>query len=452
MKKLTKNNHSFKKSKKGIYKKVAVIGCGYVGLTSGICLANIGHRVICVDNDETKIKSLISGKIPIYEPGLEDLMKKVTSIKTGPRLEFSNSLEYAIKESEIIFVAVGTPSNPDGSADLSYVENVARTIALNIDEYKLVVEKSTVPVQTADWIKTTINRYKKNNIEFDVASNPEFLREGSAVKDFMFPDRIVIGVETERAKKLMLELYEPIKAEKIVVDTKSSELIKHASNSFLAMKISFINAVANVCERTGADIEKVALGMGLDKRIGRSFLNAGIGYGGSCFPKDVKAFIWISQNIGYDFGLLKEVEKVNQTQRKLFIKKIEETLWILKDKKIGVLGLAFKPDTDDIRESPAIDVIKILKEKGAKLKVYDPKAMEKFKVIFPDLEYCKNVYQVVENSDCLIFLTEWDEFKKINFKKVKQIMSQAIILDGRNMFSPEKMKKLGFVYKSIGRE
>ena len=432
--------------KNSVSKKITIIGSGYVGLTSGICFAEIGHNVICIDSDKSKIEKLKSGKIPIYEPGLDELMKK-----NRDRLEFSTDLIYGIKESEIIFIAVGTPSNADGSADLSYVETVARSVAINMQEYKLIVEKSTVPVQTAEWIRVTINRYKGKDIEFDVASNPEFLREGSAVKDFLFPDRIVIGVESEKAKKLMLCLYEPINAEKVIVDTKSAELIKHASNSFLAMKISFINAVANICEKTGADIEKVALGMGLDKRIGKDFLNAGVGYGGSCFPKDVRAFIWISQQLGYDFNLLKEVEKINLKQREIFIKKIEESLWILKDKNIGILGLSFKPDTDDIRDAPAIDIIKNLKEKGAKIKVYDPKAMDNIKKIFADIEYCDGLDSVAKNSDCLIFLTEWEEFKHIDFDKIKKLMSQPIIIDGRNIFDLEKMKKLGFVYKSVGR-
>jgi UDPglucose 6-dehydrogenase len=427
-------------------KKITIIGSGYVGLTTGICFAEIGHKVICIDSDKEKIAKLKSGKIPIYEPGLDELMKK-----NKDRLEFSNDLVYGIKESEIIFIAVGTPSNPDGSADLSYVENVARSIATHMQEYKLIVEKSTVPVQTAEWIKITIDRYKHKEVEFDVASNPEFLREGSAVKDFLFPDRIVIGVESERAKRLMLEIYEPIKSEKLVVDTKSAELIKHASNSFLALKISFINAVANICEKTGADVEKVALGMGLDKRIGKHFLNAGIGYGGSCFPKDVKAFVWIAQQVGYEFALLKEVEKINLKQRELFVKKIEETLWIIKDKNIGILGLSFKPDTDDIRDAPSIDIIKSLKTKGAKIKVYDPKAMDNMKKIFPDITYCSDIETVAKDSDCLVFLTEWGEFKNVDLPKIKTLMTQPIIIDGRNIFDLEKMKELGFIYKSVGR-
>lgn len=426
--------------------KVGVVGCGYVGLTTGVCLAELGHRVVCVDNNNQKINLLKEGKIPIYEPGLEKLIKK-----NKKRIKFSTEIKDAVLENNVVFIAVGTPSNEDGSPDLSYVENVAKEIALWLNDYKVIVEKSTVPVETADWIKKTIERYKKNEVEFDVVSNPEFLREGSAIKDFLKPDRIVIGAESEKAKKIMLELYKKIKAPKLVVDTKSAELIKHASNSFLAMKISFINAIANICELAGADVEKVALGMGLDKRIGNEFLKAGIGYGGSCFPKDIDAFIWIAEKLGYDFSLLKEVKKINQNQRELFIKKVENTLWIIKDKTIGILGLSFKPNTDDIREAPSIYVIKNLKQKGAKIKAYDPKAMNKMKELFPDIEYCSSVYEVAEGSDCLLILTEWDEFKKMNLKKIKSLMATPVIIDGRNIFNPQQVSKLGFVYKGIGR-
>lgn len=426
--------------------KIGVIGCGYVGLTTGVCLAELGHNVVCVDNNKDKINLLKEGKIPIYEPGIEKLIKK-----NKKRIKFSNEIKDAVLENIVIFIAVGTPSNPDGSPDLSYVENVAREISLWLNGYKVIVEKSTVPVETADWIKKTIERYKKNKVEFDVVSNPEFLREGSAIEDFLKPDRIVIGVESERARKIMLEVYKNIKAPKLIVDPKSAELIKHASNSFLAMKISFINAVANICELAGADIEEVALGMGLDRRIGRDFLKAGIGYGGSCFPKDIDAFIWIAEKLGYDFSLLKEVKKINQRQRELFIKKIEDTLWIIKDKTIGVLGLSFKPNTDDIREAPSIYIIQSLKQKGAKIKAYDPKAMSKMKEIFSDIKYCNSVYEVAKGADCLLILTEWDEFKKLDLKKIKKLMNTPIIIDGRNIFNLKQIVNLGFIYKSIGR-
>ncbi|MEN3013008.1 MAG: UDP-glucose/GDP-mannose dehydrogenase family protein [Endomicrobiia bacterium] len=426
--------------------KIGIIGCGYVGLTSGVCFAELGHDVVCVDNDKQKIEILKKYKPPIYEPGLDKFLKK-----NKKRIKFSSEIKDAVLNNKVVFIAVGTPSNSDGSPDLSYVENVAKEIALWLDDYKVIVEKSTVPVETAEWIKKTIEKYKKNNVQFDVVSNPEFLREGSAINDFLKPDRIVIGTESKKAQKIMLNLYKKIKAPKIIVDTKSAELIKHASNSFLAMKISFINAISNICELTGADVKKVALGMGLDKRIGKEFLSAGIGYGGSCFPKDIDAFIWIANKLGYDFSLLKEVKKINQYQREIFVKKIEEVLWILKNKTIGILGLSFKPNTDDIREAPSIFIIKSLKEKGAKIKAYDPKAINKMKQVFSDIEYCDSVYKVAEGCDCLAILTEWDEFKKIDLMKVKKLMNHPIIVDGRNIFEPEKLTKYGFVYIPTGR-
>jgi len=429
-------------------KKIAIIGSGYVGLVTGACLAEIGNKVICVDNDNKKIQLLKKNKIPIYEPGLEEIVKKNVKLK---RLSFSNDISSSVRKSEIVFIAVGTPSREDGSADLSFVENVCKEIAKSLNSYKLIVEKSTVPVETGEWVEKTINKYLKKKVPFDVASNPEFLREGSAVNDFLNPDRIVIGVKSKQAEKILTELYKPLNAPIVVTDIKSAELIKHASNSFLALKISFINAVGNICERTGADITKVAEGMGLDKRIGKHFLNAGIGYGGSCFPKDLDAFIWIAGKLGYDFELLKVVKKINEEQKKLFVRKIEDTLWIIQGKTIGVLGLAFKPNTDDMRQAPSIDIINMLKSQGAKIKAYDPKAMEKAKAIIKDIKYCKDVYETAKNSDCLLILTEWEEFKNIDLKRIKKLMAHPVIIDGRNIFEPEKLNKLGFVYKSIGR-
>ncbi len=429
-------------------KTVTIIGSGYVGLVTGACLAEIGNKVICVDNDTKKIQLLKKNKIPIYEPGLEEIIKRNTKFK---KLSFSTNISESVKKSEIIFIAVGTPSREDGSADLSYVENVCREIAKSLNSYKVIVEKSTVPVETGEWVEKTINKYLKKKIPFDVASNPEFLREGSAVSDFLNPDRIVIGVKSKQAEKILTELYKPLNAPIVITDIKSAELIKHASNSFLATKISFINAVANICERTGADITKVAEGMGIDKRIGKSFLNAGIGYGGSCFPKDLDAFVWIAGKLGYDFELLKAVKKINEEQKRLFIKKIEDTIWIIQGKTIGVLGLAFKPNTDDMRHAPSIDIINTLKNHGAKIKAYDPKAMEKAKKILKDIKYCKNPYEVAKNSDCLLILTEWDEFKNLDLKKIKKLMVHPVIIDGRNIYNPEELTKLGFIYKSIGR-
>lgn len=428
--------------------KIAVAGAGYVGLVTAACFAELGNEVICVDIDDSKIRKLSNNQIPIYEPGLEEF---VVRNKKKDRLRFTTDLRDAIKKSDIIFICVGTPPKENGEADLSYVDNVARTIADVMESYKLVVEKSTVPVQTGDEVAKTIRAYNKHKVDFDVVSNPEFLREGSAVQDFMHPDRIVIGCETEKARNLMKKLYETLKAPMLFTDIKSAEIIKHASNSFLATKISFINAIANICELAGADVQKVAEGMGLDKRIGRQFLNAGLGYGGFCFPKDAEAFIRIAERLGYDFKLLKATQEINNDQRKYFVKKIEKSLWVVKGKTIGVLGLAFKPNTDDMRFAPSIDIINDLQKEGAKVKAYDPQAMDKAKQILNNIEYCKNAYDVAEGSDVLIILTEWDEFKELDFKKIKSLLKHPLIIDGRNIYNPEDMKKLGFNYVSIGR-
>jgi len=428
--------------------KIAIIGTGYVGLTTGICLSDVGHTVICVDNDERKIKQLKNNKVPIFEPGLEDLLKK--NVKDR-RLSFTTSIGEAVKKSDVVFISVGTPPREDGSADLSYIENVATDIAKNMDGYKLIVDKSTVPVETGAKVEITIKRNLKKNIPFDVASNPEFLREGSAVYDTLHPDRIVIGVSSKKAENILREIYKPLKSPILVTDIKSAEIIKHASNSFLAAKISFINAVANVCERCGADVEKVAEGMGLDKRIGRSFLNAGLGFGGFCFPKDLEAFVWISKKLGYEFDLLKNVKEINEHQKINFVKKIEDALWVIKGKTIGVLGLAFKPDTDDMRFAPSIDIINLLQKEGAKIKAYDPKAVEKAKLVLKNVKYCRDPYDAARDADCLVILTEWKEVKNINLAKIKKLLKHPILIDGRNIFNPCEMEKLGFVYKSIGR-
>ena len=427
---------------------ISVIGTGYVGLVTGACLAEIGNKVICADNDKKKIDKLKKLIIPIYEEGLQELVKKNVSKK---RLSFTTDIGGAVGKADIIFIAVGTPSKPNGDADLTGIENVARVVAQNMKDYKVIVEKSTVPVQTGEWIKHTINVYNKKNIKYDVVSNPEFLREGKAISDFMHPDRIVIGVESKRAGALLKKLYKPLKAPVIVTDIKSAEIIKHASNSFLATKISFINAVSTVCEKVGADIVKVAEGMGLDKRIGRAFLDAGAGYGGSCFPKDLDAFIKIAHKAGYDFELLEAVKTINEKQKHLIIHKIEKALWIIKDKTIGILGIAFKPGTDDIRMAPSLDIIKLLQEEGAKIKAYDPQAMEKARQALGNVKFCKDAYQVAKDSDCLCVITEWDEFKKLDLLKVKRLLRQPVIVDGRNIFDPKKMKTLGFRYSAVGR-
>ncbi len=429
--------------------RIVVTGAGYVGLVTAVCLAELGNNVVCVDIDEEKIRKLNNNIIPIYEPSLDTLIIKN---KADKRLSFTTDLGKAIKESEIIFICVGTPPKENGEADLSYVENVARTIANVMDSYKLIVEKSTVPVETGYKVAKIIKAYNAHKVDFDVVSNPEFLREGSAVDDFMHPDRIIIGCENERAKQIMEKLYKPLNAPIIFTDIKSAEIIKHASNSFLATKISFINAVANICELAGADVEKVAEGIGMDERIGRSFLNAGIGYGGFCFPKDAEAFIRISEKLGYNFKLLKATQEINNEQRKNFVKKIEKALWVVKGKTIGVLGLAFKPNTDDIRFAPSIDIVRDLQAEGAKIKAYDPKAMEKAKLVLEDVVYCNNPYDVAKDSDALLIVTEWNEFRELDLKRIKPLMKHQLIIDGRNIYNPEELKKEGFTYISIGRK
>lgn len=428
--------------------RIAVIGSGYVGLVSGACFAELGNDVICVDNDNKKIADLKKLIMPIYEPGLEELVERNIKEK---RLKFSNNITEAVRNSLVIFIAVGTPPRDNGEADLTFVENVAAQIAKEMSSYRLIVEKSTVPVETGGWIEHTIRVNIKKNIKFDVASNPEFLREGQAINDFMHPDRIVLGVKSRRAEEILKELYLPLNAPILVTDIKSAELIKHASNSFLAAKISFINAVSQIAEKTGADIEKIAEGMGLDKRIGRSFLDAGLGYGGFCFPKDLDAFLRISQNLGYDFRLLEEVKKVNEEQKSSFLKKIKDNLWIIKAKTIGILGLSFKPNTDDMRFAPSIDIINELIKEGAKLKVFDPQAMPVAKKLNLAVKYCKSAYEVVKNSDCLCVITEWNEFKELDFVKIKKLMKQPIIIDGRNIYDRKKLEKIGFKYIGMGR-
>ncbi len=429
--------------------RISIIGSGYVGLVTGACFADLGNIVICADNDTKKIAALKKGIIPIYEPGLKELIIANTSKK---RLKFTSNIKEAVTSSEIIFLAVGTPSLENGEADLTGIENVARNIAINMARYKVIVEKSTVPVETGKWVKHTIEMYNKHRVKFDVASNPEFLKEGQAINDFMHPDRIVIGVESRKARDILVSLYKPLNAPMVITDIKSAELIKHASNSFLATKISFINALSRICDKVGADVVEVAMGMGLDKRIGRAFLNAGIGYGGSCFPKDLDAFITISEKLGYSFNLLKAVREINDEQRDFFLEKVKEKLWILKDKTIGILGLSFKPNTDDIRNAPSIAIIEALKLEGAKIKVYDPCSMEKIeKEISNGLKFCKDSYEACRDSDCLLIITEWDEFKELDFAKVKRLLRRPLIIDGRNIYDQKVMKKLGFNYVGIGR-
>ncbi len=435
--------------------KITIIGSGYVGLVTAVCFAEIGHEVICIEKDLDKIEKLKVGVSPIYEPGLDEILTKNLNNK---KIIFSNSIKDGVDFSNVIFLCVGTPEGEDGRADLSQIEEASRQIALHIKEYTLIVEKSTVPVNTHQWVKKTIKRYVKDpNVLFDVASNPEFLREGSAIEDFMNPDRIVLGVETQRAKEILIEIYKYFmdKNYKILITSPAAaELIKHASNSFLAMKISYINMIADLCEKVGADIEEVADGIGYDKRIGRAFLNAGIGYGGSCFPKDVKAFIKIAEEYGLNFGLLKETELINRNRRNAFIEKIQNILWISKDKNIAIWGLSFKPNTDDIREAPSIDVVKELIKRKANLFLYDPKAMEHFKKLFPEnnsLHYALNPYDSSKDADAIVILTEWDEFKSVDLKKIKLLMRLPIIIDARNIYDKNLLERLGYEYYSIGR-
>jgi UDPglucose 6-dehydrogenase len=428
--------------------KIAIIGTGYVGLVTGACFAEVGHEVICVDNNLAKVEMLRAGGIPIYEPGLEELVKK--NVAAG-RLSFTDNTTEGVEKSQVIFIAVPTPPLPDGGVDLSFIEKVAREIADGMTSYKIIVDKSTVPVKTGEKVAETIRRYCKGKVDFDVVSNPEFLREGFAVEDLMKPDRIVVGTTSERPVAAMKELYEPFKAPIIITDINSAELIKHAANSFLALKISYINAISVICEASGANVQEVANGIGMDERIGRRFLNPSLGFGGSCFPKDLSAFIKISEQLGYDFRLLKEVQHINADQMERFVKKITDTLWVLKDKTIGVLGLAFKQNTDDVRMSPAIDLCQRLLKEGAKLRVYDPQAMEKARDLLPDVEYVDDMNSVADGCDALVVATEWPEFKQLDLARAKKSLSHPILFDGRNLFDPAEMEKLGFIYKSIGR-
>ncbi len=428
--------------------KLTIIGTGYVGLVTGTCFAEVGHQVVCVDNDPAKIKVLQAGGIPIFEPGLEELVRKNTQ---AGRLSFTVSTAEGVRQSDVIFIAVPTPPLPDGSVDLSFIEKVAREIAASMASYKVIVDKSTVPVKTGDQVAETIKRYCKTPVDFDVVSNPEFLREGFAVEDLMRPDRIVVGVRSQRPVQAMKEIYKPFNAPVIVTDINSAELIKHASNSFLALKISYINAISVMCEATGANVQEVAAGMGMDVRIGRRFLDASLGFGGSCFPKDLSAFIKIAEQVGYDFKLLKEVQNINSRQMERFVKKIVDTLWVLKEKKIGVLGLAFKQNTDDIRSSPAIDLCHRLQKEGATLRVHDPKAMDKARAVLKEVTFVEDMNEVADGCDALVVATEWGEFKKLDLARARQALSHPIIFDGRNLFDPAEMKRLGFIYKSIGR-
>lgn len=431
--------------------QIAIIGTGYVGLVTGACFAEVGHTVYCVDNNSEKVDLLKAGGMPIYEPGLKNLVARNAA---AGRLRFTNSTTEAVDSAEVIFIAVPTPPKNDGSVDLIHIEGVAREIAACLTGYRIIVDKSTVPVKTAERVAKTIRRYAKTKVEFDVVSNPEFLREGFAVEDLMKPDRIVIGVASQRPVAAMRDVYSPFNAPIIVTDTNSAELIKHAANSFLALKISYANALSTICEASGANVQEVTRGMGLDARIGTRFLNAGLGFGGSCFPKDLSAFVHISEQLGYDFRLLKEVQRINSEQMTRFMKKITDTLWVLRDKRIGVLGLAFKQNTDDVRQSPAIDLCQRLLKEGAKLRAFDPEAMGKARAILPASErftYVEDMNAVAEGCDALVIATEWPHFTTLDLARIREAMATPIVFDGRNLLDPKEMEQLGFIYKSVGR-
>ena len=431
---------------------ICVVGTGYVGLVTGTCLAEIGHRVVCVDSNKSKIRYLNAGKCPIYEPGLPELLKK--NRKAG-RIAFVDSIKDGIqhkgRRAQVVFIAVGTPPRPDGSADLSAIEAVAADVAKRMTDYTIFVDKSTVPVETGEWVKKTIERINKRGVPYDIASNPEFLAEGSAVKDFMNPDRVVLGVSSKRAEKVLREIYAPLKGPILATDVKSAELIKHASNSFLATKISFINAVSRLCEKVGADVTDVAKGMGLDKRIGPSFLRPGIGFGGFCFPKDLEAFYWICNKKGYDFKLLQEVQAINKDQKQWALEQVSELLWNLGGKKIALWGLAFKPNTDDMRFAPSLDIVEGLKEHKVKIAAHDPVSMDNAKKVLKGLTFAKDPYAAAKGADCLILVTEWPQYKDLDLEKVRKSMRTPVFLDGRNLYDPAKMRKLGFDYRSVGR-
>ncbi len=427
---------------------ISIIGCGYVGLVTSACLAELGHNIVAVDNDLEKLARLQRQECPIYEPGLEQLIKIYTA---EGRLRFSSSIAEAVRCSQIIFICVNTPPLPDGRADLSFVEAVSKEIATNMNSYRLIVEKSTVPVRTGEWVKRTISTYAAEGVEFDVASNPEFLREGTAISDFLHPDRVVIGVSSQKASSLLVELYEPLNAPLLITDINSAELIKHSANAFLALKISFINSVAQVCQRSGADIKKVAKGIGLDHRIGMASMEAGIGYGGMCLPKDVAAYIRIAKDLGYNFELLEAVEKVNNAQRRWALEQLQKFYPNLRGLRLAVWGLSFKPHTDDLRFAPAVEIIQALIQEGAQVQCYDPAAMEKAAQLLPEAIMCESALEACKQAQALIICTEWPQFKSADLLKVHSYMAAPIVLDGRNLFEPKRMAEHNFRYYGVGR-
>jgi UDPglucose 6-dehydrogenase len=449
--------------------RIAVIGSGYVGLVAGACFAELGHEVVLVDNDVAKYRALVRGECPIYERHLPELL----AIHRGQRLRFENTLSEAVRTSQAVFITVGTPPALNGEADLSYVESVACTIAGAVNEYKVVVGKSTAPVYTSEWVRRVMLRNGAPGDRFHVASNPEFLREGTAVTDFLYPDRIVIGADTPKSSTLLSEIYQPlldgsyyrrrdavpapagaqIPTQLIVTIAKSAELIKYASNAFLAMKVSFINAVATICDSIGASVDEVREGIGSDQRIGRNFLHPGIGYGGSCFPKDLSAYRAVARECGYNFHLLEEVMRINDEQCQRFLRKVRNALWTLKGKRLGVLGLAFKGGTDDVRESPAISIIRALLNEGCEIRAYDPAAAERAREVLPEngITYLHSSYEAAQDADALLILTEWDEFRNLDLQRIRDLLRYPIVIDGRNLLHPELMREHDFLYLSMGR-
>lgn len=428
---------------------ICVIGTGYVGLVTGSVFSDLGNEVICVDNNEEKIAMLERGEMPIYEPGLEEMVKRNVE---DHRLFFTTDLAYGVERSDVVFICVGTPPTETGDPDMRAIQEVARGIARALNRYKVIVNKSTVPVGTGDMVREIIETNRVRNMDFDVVSNPEFLREGSAIKDTLEPDRIVIGAPNQVVAMKILELYAPLERPMIITDVASAEMIKYASNAFLATKISFANTIANICDQVGADVAQVVKGMGLDSRIGPAFLNPGLGYGGSCFPKDTSALVRTAEKVGVDFKILRAVMEVNAEQPVRFLDRLRTVLGGSFEKKtIGVLGLAFKPNTDDMRDAKSVEIIGRLLAEGAAVKAYDPIAMENAQKIFPQICYGKNAYDVAQEADALLIVTEWNEFKLLDMERIKNSMRQPILFDGRNIYDPARMRRLGFEYQCVGR-
>jgi len=429
---------------------ICVVGTGYVGLVTGAVFSDLGNDVVCVDNDQAKIDALRAGQMPIYEPGLEEM---VIRNKEDGRLTFTIDLATAVRQSDVIFIAVGTPPKETGETDLSHVEAVAAAIGRAMDRYKVVVNKSTVPVGTGEFVREVITKHQLRPIDFDVVSNPEFLREGSAIEDTLRPDRIVIGAPNQQVAMTLVELYAPLERPMIITDLPSAEVIKYASNAFLAAKISFINAIANICENAGADVSQVMKGMGLDSRIGMQFLQAGLGYGGSCFPKDVDSLIHTASRFGYDFKLLRSVVEINRERAAHLVEMMRKAMGPLEDRTIAVLGLAFKPNTDDMREAKSLEVVRLLHAAGAQLRTYDPVAMDNARAMMPEsVVFCESAYEAAAGADGVALLTEWNEFKYLNLDRLGGLLRRRVIFDARNLYEPERMRRLGFEYYSIGRK